>query len=431
MKTQIPVFCRTKRQKSQFLETIDAELRSILSGTSLAIHAFKIDGFDVIQKALGKTTAKMLLRLIAKRATSTLRDGDRFLELSGERFAIMQSDVDEPAKAEALAVRLHKSLNSPYRIAGSLHRISVRSGIALAPRDAKDAAGVFDKAELALFSIPEGSQRHRFYSEVREAFTLDREGMARELRAAFKTGQLKIYYQPIIDIHKLEVAGFEALMRWHHPDHGLIPAANFISVAEETGQISELGAWAVETACRDAVQWPGPYRVSVNFSGQQFGCENPVPCVMHALEASGLEASRLEIEITETALLENEETVHRQLSSLQRLGVKIALDDFGAAYATLANLRDFHFDKIKIDRSFVGDMPDRKACAAIVKAVAGLADALDIRSVAEGVETMDQLCEVRASGCSEIQGFYFSVAVPAEQIPQTLKDCEEKLASLK
>ncbi len=231
----------------------------------------------------------------------------------------MQSDVDEPAKAEALAVRLHKSLNSPYRIAARCIGSASEAVIALAPRDAKDAAGVFDKAGIgSVFHSRRFAAAQVLFGGSR-SFTLDREGMARELRAAFKTGQLKIYYQPIIDIHKLEVAGFEALMRWHHPDHGLIPAANFISVAEETGQISELGAWAVETACRDAVQWPGPYRVSVNFSGQQFGCENPVPCVMHALEASGLEASRLEIEITEPRFSRMKETVHRQFPACRGL----------------------------------------------------------------------------------------------------------------
>ncbi|MGH9807384.1 MAG: EAL domain-containing protein, partial [Terriglobia bacterium] len=260
-----------------------------------------------------------------------------------------------------------------------------------------------------------------FRAEQQAHRSTSRSELEKDLRQALSKGELELYYQPIVDVQQRAVTSFEALMRWHHPQRGTLAPAEFIGIAEETGLIGEMGEWALRQACKDAVAWPEPIKVTVNLSPLQFVRDDLHRIVRKALEDAGLAPQRLELEITETVLLRDEAVVHDALERLRELGVQIALDDFGTAYASLSYLRSFPFDKIKIDRSFVRDLdgPQHSDCVAIIHAVAALAKQLQMTTVAEGVETLDHLNTVTKAGC-DVQGFYFSEPVPAGQIEGVL-----------
>ncbi len=253
--------------------------------------------------------------------------------------------------------------------------------------------------------------------------------MEADLRSAIAERQLELYYQPIVELQRNEVTGFEALMRWHHPLLGMVPPSTFIPLAEQTGLIVEMGAWALKQACQEAATWPEHIKVTVNLSSVQFEHGDLYKDVKDALSFSGLSPDRLELEITESVLLRDDAKTHKLLHKLRSLGVKFALDDFGTAYASLSYLRSFPFDKIKIDRTFIADLdnPKRKDCIAIIHAVAGLAKQMQMSTVAEGVETLDQLKTVTLAGCEEVQGFYFSKPVPAGEVKAVLAGCRTML----
>ena len=250
-----------------------------------------------------------------------------------------------------------------------------------------------------------------------------------DLRSAIAERQLELYYQPIVELQRNEVSGFEALMRWHHPELGMVPPSTFIPLAEQTGLIVEMGAWALKQACQEAATWPEHIKVTVNLSSVQFEHGDLFKDVKDALSFSGLSPDRLELEITESVLLRDDPKTHKLLHRLRSLGVKFALDDFGTAYASLSYLRSFPFDKIKIDRTFIADLdnPKRKDCIAIIHAVAGLAKQMQMSTVAEGVETLDQLDTVTIAGCEEVQGFYFSKPVPAGEVKAVIAGCRAML----
>jgi EAL domain-containing protein (putative c-di-GMP-specific phosphodiesterase class I) len=250
-----------------------------------------------------------------------------------------------------------------------------------------------------------------------------------DLRDAIAERQLELYYQPIVGLERSEVTGFEALMRWHHPQLGMVSPGDFIPLAEETGLIVDMGAWALKQACSEAATWPEHIKVTVNLSSVQFEQGDLYKSVKEALSHSGLNPDRLELEITESLLLRDEARTHELLHKLRSLGVKIALDDFGTAYASLSYLRSFPFDKIKIDRTFIADLDKakRKDCVAIIHAVAGLAKQMQMSTVAEGVETLEQLKTVTIAGCEEVQGFYFSKPVPAGEVKAVLAGCRAML----
>jgi EAL domain-containing protein (putative c-di-GMP-specific phosphodiesterase class I) len=252
-----------------------------------------------------------------------------------------------------------------------------------------------------------------------------------DLKLALKKKQFELHYQPILDIKTQEVGSFEALIRWRHPERGLVPPGDFISFAEETGLIVEIGAWALMRACKDAATWPNPIKVTVNLSSVQFEKGDLYRSIAGALEASKLAPERLGLEVTESVLLRDHPNTHDILHWLRDLGVKIALDDFGTAYASLSYLRSFPFDKLKIDRSFVRDFssPQGADCMAIVQSVAGLAKRLRMTTVAEGVETADQFNMIRNAGCEQVQGFYFSKPVPVEEIDAVLSRCQAIFAA--
>jgi predicted signal transduction protein with EAL and GGDEF domain len=344
-----------------------------------------------------------------------LRTEDTLGRLGGDEFAVLQSGDATPATARALAERLLEAVSEPYALAGRSVSVGLSVGIALSPRDGADADGLFKNADLALYRAKmAGRNTFRFYEPAMDEAQQERQALELDLRQALARGEFTLDYQPLLDLASGRISGCEALVRWHHRTRGMIPPGAFIPLAEETKLIVPLGEWVLREACREAATWDRPMRVSVNVSAIQFRQAGLVQSVAGALSASGLPAERLELEITETVLI-NEGEALRTLHQLRALGVRIALDDFGTGYSSLSYLRRFPFDKIKIDRSFVKEI-DNPDTAAIVRAMVGLGSRLGIAITAEGIETQAQLDQVRAEGCTEAQGYFISRPGPAREV---------------
>jgi predicted signal transduction protein with EAL and GGDEF domain len=299
--------------------------------------------------------------------------------------------------------------------------IGASIGIALSPGDGDTSEELLRSADLALYRAKEdGGGVHRIFEREMDRQAQMRRDMELDLRRAFANGEFELHYQPLVDIATDRISGFEALLRWRHPEKGMISPADFIPVAEDIGLIVSIGEWVLREACNEAVKWSADVKIAVNLSPVQFRSRNLVQVVVSALASSGLSPQRLELEITESLFLAETEANLAILHQLRELGVSISMDDFGTGYSSLSYLRSFPFDKIKIDRSFVKDLAKRSDCVAIVRAISGLGRSLNIATTAEGVETMDQLDWLRAEGCNQVQGFLFSAARPASEIEQLL-----------
>ena len=402
--------------RTLFREKMDEALARLrLSGDEFAIFIFDLDLFKAVNDSLGHPIGDALLKQVAHR----LRDctGGRFTvgRLGGDEFAIIQTD--EPGQRQAaiaLAGELIDKISAPYDIEGNQIVIGISIGIALAPRDGTDAGQLLKNADLALYRAKsEGRKGYRFFElEMDEKARLQR-ALEIDLRNALARDEFELHYQKLVDIATHRTCGVEALVRWRHPQHGLVAPDNFIPAAEETGVIIPLGEWILRTACRDAAKWPAQVKLAVNLSPLQFRSGNLVDVVSDALARSGLPPQRLELEITELVLLHNEAGNLATLHELAALGVCIVLDDFGTGYSSLSYLRTFPFEKIKIDRSFVAELTRRADCGAIVCAITSLGKSLNVATAAEGVETREQFELLRAAGCSQAQGFLFSRPQPA------------------
>jgi diguanylate cyclase (GGDEF)-like protein len=413
-----------------FREGLEIALKGLTPRTGFALHWIDLDRFKQVNDTLGHPVGDALLKSVARRLQAMVRDGDIVARLGGDEFAVLQTGVIRAQDAENLAKRLVHVISETHRALGQKVSCGASIGIALAPIDGSDAEDLLKCADLALYKAKSaGRGGYAFYEPGCGETDLIRRQLETDLKAAVDEKQLELFYQPIVDYQHRTVAAFEALMRWHHPTLGTISPTEFIPMAEESGLIVEMGAWALQQACRDATHWPPTIRVTVNLSAVQFERGNVYQSVMQALDQSGLAPQRLELEITEGVLLRDEAKTHEVLHSLRSLGVRIALDDFGTAYASLSYLRSFPFDKIKIDRSFVRDLDftKRNDCVAIIHAVSGLARQMQMSTVAEGIETLDHAQTVMAAGCNELQGFYFSKPVPAGEIEQALSTCHAKL----
>ncbi len=410
-----------------FCERLDKELKGLRPGERLAVHWMDLDRFKPVNDTHGHLVGDALLKAVAQRLRSTVRETDIVGRLGGDEFAVIQWGVEQPEQAEGLAKRLLGVLNAPYLIRD--HRVTVGAsiGVVLAPDHGTNAEELLRKADISLYRVKgAGRGAYEIYRPDARSSTAHRV-LEADLRSAFEAGELELYYQPIVDLQSRRVTSCEALMRWRHCELGMIPPATFIPIAESTGLVVDLGQWALLQACMDASTWPERIKVTVNISGSQLSSGDLFGAVTSALDRSGLAPGRLELELTETVFLRDEGPIKETLGKLRALGVRLAVDDFGTAFASLSYLRNFSFDKIKIDRSFVRDISERRDCAAIVNAVAGLAKALDIGTVAEGVETAAQLAQVSQVGCNEVQGFYFSRPVPASDIGTALLECGERL----
>jgi predicted signal transduction protein with EAL and GGDEF domain len=335
----------------------------------------------------------------------------------GDEFAVIQVGAHGAAEASALAQRIIAALGEPYQVEGQPVVVGVSVGICLVTEPGALVDQILKDADIALYKAKaEGRGTYRFFEPLMARDIQEREELKADLRSALGRNEFSLCYQPLVDMVTSRINGFEALLRWRHPVRGNVSPADFIPLAEASGGINDIGRWVLTQACRDAVTWPSDITVAVNLSPVQFRSESLVGDVAAALAGSGLCASRLQLEITESVLLQDSEANLAVLHALREVGAKIAMDDFGTGYSSLSYLRSFPFDKIKIDRAFVADLPDGAESQAIVSAVVGLGHSLDMTTTAEGVETCEQYEALRELGCREGQGYLYSPPVPAGEV---------------
>jgi diguanylate cyclase (GGDEF)-like protein len=380
-----------------------------------------LDLFKTVNDSFGHPVGDRLLKQVAERLATAIRGANLAARLGGDEFAVILAADVSPNEASACASLLIEMLSAPYDIDGRELVIGASVGIALSPGDGATSEELMRNADMALYRAKsDGGGVHHFFAKEMDLQAQRRRDMELDLRRAFANGEFELHYQPLVSIASNRISGFESLLRWRHPDKGMISPAEFIPVAEDIGLITQLGEWVLREACSEAVKWPRDIKVAVNLSPAQFRSRNLVQVVISALAHSGLSPKRLELEITESIFLAETDANLATLHQLRELGVGISMDDFGTGYSSLSYLRSFPFDKIKIDRSFVKDLAQRPDCVAIVRAISGLGRSLNITTTAEGVETEDQLDWLRAEGCNEVQGFLFSAARPADEIAQLL-----------
>jgi diguanylate cyclase (GGDEF)-like protein len=377
-----------------------------------------LDRFKAVNDVLGHAIGDTLLQAVAERLHQVVRNVDCVARLGGDEFAIIQpGGTSQKETVIVLAERILQTITEPYDLDGRKVVIGTSIGITLAPQDAGDADTLVRCADLALYRAKsEGRNRYRFFEPAMEAEARDRRELEEDMRKAIGREEFELHYQTIIDVGKQECCGAEALVRWRHPERGLIPPDQFIRVAEESGLIVPLGAWILRRACCDAAQWPAHLTLAVNLSPLQFKRNELVETVRSALDESGLAPERLELEITETILVERNEENLAVLHEIKALGVSIVLDDFGTGYSSMQYLQMFPFDRIKIDKSFIQSMTSHSDSAAIVCAITGLGRSLGIETTAEGVETEEQLTFLRTACCRFAQGFLFSRPVPVAEL---------------
>src|SRR5882757_4749917 len=400
----------------------DLLLHTRRSAEKVAVLVFGLDNFKAVNDTLGHGIGDKLLRGVAKRLRSTLREEDVLARLNSDEFAIVQSGLARPEDAVLLAKRLLEAIADPYLLNGHSVVIGASIGIAMAPGDGDESDKLLKNADMALSRAKNDSRgTFSFFEAGMDARAQTRRKIEADLRDAIQNDVLRPYYQPLIDLATGRITGFEALVRWPHPERGMVSPAEYIPVAEETGLINAVGGLMLRRACRDAARWPDDVRVAVNLSPLQFRVGNLLSVVMDALKQSGLPPKRLELEITETLLLEKSSQVLATLHALRTLGVRISMDDFGTGYSSLSYLRSFPFDKIKIDQSFVRGLGSNRDAQAIVRSIISLGIGLGVTITAEGVETEAELSCLRAEGCHEGQGFLFSRARPNVEIVSLLK----------
>jgi diguanylate cyclase (GGDEF)-like protein len=389
-----------------FREHLEQTFTALGENEIFSVLCLDLDHFKQVNDTLGHPVGDELLKCVAKRLHDCVQDSGLVARIGGDEFAIVQAGIDRPQKSGQLASRIVDSLSTPFDVDGKYIVIGTSIGIAVAPGDGADPDQLLKNADVALYLAKgDGRGRHRFFEPEMDRRLQLRRSLELDLRSAIVNGEFEPHYQPIFNLRTGAMSGFEALIRWNSPTRGLIAPMEFIPLAEETGLILPLGEWVLRTACAQAAAWSKPMNVAVNLSPMQFKSQNLVQLVFSALANSGLAPTRLELEITESVLLQNEASTLSILHQLRALGVRIAMDDFGTGYSSLAYLRSFPFDKIKIDRSFVRDMAKSEECVAIVRAIAGLARSLNIITVVEGIETAAQLEIVRSEGCDECQGY--------------------------
>jgi diguanylate cyclase (GGDEF)-like protein/PAS domain S-box-containing protein len=391
------------------------------SAEKVALLMLGLDNFKAVNDTLGHAVGDKLLRGVAKRLRSTLREEDALARLNSDEFAIVQGGLTRPEDAVMLAKRLLEAIADPYLLDGHSVVIGASIGIAMSPGDGDDSEKLLKSADMALSRAKlDARGTFAFFEAALDAKAQSRRKTEVELRDAIQNDVLRPYYQPLIDLQSGRITGFEALVRWPHAERGMVSPAEFIPVAEDTGLINPLGGQMLRRACLDAAAWPDDVRVAVNLSPLQFRSGNLLSVVTDALKHSGLPPRRLELEITETLLLEKSAQVLATLHALRALGVRISMDDFGTGYSSLSYLRSFPFDKIKIDQSFVRDLGANREAQAIIRSIVSLGKGLGVTITAEGVETEAELSCLRAEGCHEGQGFLFSKARPNAEIVSLL-----------
>jgi diguanylate cyclase (GGDEF)-like protein/PAS domain S-box-containing protein len=408
-------------------EQLDRHLSTVKRDGSLAVLCLDLDYFKQVNDTLGHPVGDRLLCAVGKRLRECVRDTDIVARLGGDEFAIIQPGLEQPMAASALAQRLVEELARPFMTEGHEIVIGTSIGISVAPSDGIDPDVLLKSADMALYRAKDnGRSAFSFFEAGMDADMHERRTVEIDMRKAIAAGEFELYYQPLINLEQNSISGFEALLRWNHPTRGIVSPGTFISLAEETGLIIPLGEWVLRQACAEAAKWPDDIKVAINLSPVQFRSKNLVGAVMSAVANAGILSSRVELEITEAILLQNNDATLATLHQLRSLGVGISMDDFGTGYSSLSYLRSFPFDKIKIDQSFVRGLDKNSDAIAIIHAVSGLGIGLGMTTTVEGVETKEQLDLVRAEGCTEVQGYLFSKPQPAAEVPRLLASFGKK-----
>jgi diguanylate cyclase (GGDEF)-like protein/PAS domain S-box-containing protein len=414
-----------------FRERIERELQRTGRGEQFALLYIDVDEFKGINDSLGHHVGDELLKAVAGRIRGCIRDTDHVARLGGDEFAVIQTDVQNTRDVVEFVMRIHEAIRQPYECLGHHLTTDASIGVAMAPQDGTDIDQLIKNADLAMYGAKaDGRRTYRFFEPAMDARAKARLTLERDLRQALADGGFEIHYQPLVDLRNNEVTGCEALLRWRHPERGMISPADFIPVAEDTGLIVELGEWVLRTACAEAASWPDHIRISVNVSPVQLKCPTLALKIAGALASSGLAANRLELEITEAVLIRDDETALAILHQLRAIGIRIALDDFGTGYSSLSYLKRFPFDKIKIDRCFVSDIAEVDGSSVIVQAVVNIAAAGNMTTTAEGVETAEQREMLRALGCTEMQGYLFSAAKPGPEVRRLFGSRQEMTSAV-
>ena len=400
-----------------FRERLERELTKVAAGHQFALFYIDIDEFKGINDSLGHHVGDELLKTVASRIRGCLKESDLIARLGGDEFAVVQTNVSSDDEAADLVTRIYAAIRQPYQCLGHQLSTDASIGIAMAPRDGIDHDQLIKNADLAMYAAKSSGRRtHRFFEPAMDASAKARLMMEQDLRQTLICGGFELHYQPLVHLGRNQVAGCEALLRWRHPERGMISPAEFIPVAEDTGLINEIGDWVLRTACAEAATWPEHVHLAVNVSPVQLKSQTLALRIAGALATSELEPGRLEIEITEAVLIRDDEAALAILHQLRDIGVRIALDDFGTGFSSLSYLKRFPFDKIKIDRCFVSDISEVDASSSIVQAVVNIATALNMTTTAEGVETEAQRELLRKLGCTEMQGYLFSAPKPGAEV---------------
>ena len=410
-----------------FLERFECAMKEVGDGAVLALHWLDLDCFKQVNDTFGHPVGDGLLKAVAARLQQSIRKTDFLARLGGDEFAIIQLGGDDAAHCEGLARRVLQAVSRPYMVQGHALSVGASIGIVKAPEHGGTVDELLKKADIALYNVKsQGRRSYEIYCSGSSAKVEVQRRLETDMHAALRERQFELHYQPILCLDQHRVVGCEALLRWRHPEHGLIAPDDFLPIAERTGEIVDIGAWVLEQACADAATWPVGVKVTVNLSPRQLESSHLHTLVTHALTRAGLDPKRLELDVSEASVMAGGRGLHRTLEQMRDLGVTVTLDDFGRSNASLRQLQGFHFDKVKIDRALIKEAPAQPESAAIVTAVATLARALGILSVAEGVETRDELDGVSRAGCSRAQGYFFSRPVPAADVVAILATCPQK-----
>ncbi len=412
-----------------FRERLAAMLAAAESAEHVAVLMIDLDRFKAVNDTHGRQIGDALLQVVAQRLRSAVREGDVVSRLGGDEFAVVMPVSGLP---EVTAARLVDLLSRPYLIDGHVTVLGASIGIAIGPRDGADTVSLVRAADLAMYQAKEDGRRTvRVFTQSLDDRARTRHALLHDLRRALVLQQFEVHFQPQTDLGSGNLTGFEALVRWRHPEQGLIPPDKFIPIAEETGLIAPIGEWVLRTACVEAMTWAGELTVAVNVSPKQLSDREQLPrAVQAALALSGLPAHRLEVELTESALVRNESQALHVLHALHAMGVRVSMDDFGTGYSSLSQLRSFPFDKLKIDRSFMRDLAGNSESIAVVRAIAALGASLGMTTTAEGVETAEQEAIIRADGCTHMQGYLVSRPVPAGDVAGLIQRlCAERALS--
>jgi diguanylate cyclase (GGDEF)-like protein len=414
-------------------ERLDFTLQGSRRGhRRLAVLMLDLDRFKEVNDTLGHSTGDALLKAVAGRLRTCVRETDMIARLGGDEFAIIANVAELAVEAVPLAERIQLALREPFDLGDHQASIGVTIGIAIAPNDGTDSERLLRSADLALYRAKAGGRgTHCFFEPEMDRLMLARSDMERDLRRLVANDEFELHYQPLVDLERGEINGFEALLRWNHPVRGMIGPGEFIPLAEETGLIVPIGEWVLRKACAEAARWPANLTIAVNLSPAQFRSPQLVSNVMSALAFARIAPHRLELEVTESVIMQDRDAAFAALGELRQRGVRIALDDFGTGYSSLSFLQGFPFDKVKIDRSFVKELASPKEeSRRIAQAVVRFAVSLGKTTTAEGVETKELLDLVRAEGCSEMQGYCYAAAQPSVELAGLLRRQAEKRAAL-